>query len=72
MSDERDRRPPEEGGRFGWLPGYDVVRFLDDDGRPMSHEEWLAYLEEKRKDHRVIGSGTYEDPYRLPGTKPHQ
>ncbi len=47
-----------------------MVQFLDDDGRPMSHEEWLAYLEEKRKDHRVIGSGTVEDPYRLPETSP--
>ncbi len=60
--------PPD--GYFGWPPGYDVVKFLDDDGRSMSHEEWLAYLEEKRKDHRVIGSGTYEDPYRLPETSP--
>lgn len=71
MPDERDRRPPEEeeGGRFGWPPGYDVVKLLDDDGRPLSHEEWLAYLEENPVE--VIGSGTYEDPYRLPGTPPH-
>ena len=41
--------------------------FLDD-GRPMSGEEWLAYLEEKKKDHRVIGSGTAEGLFRAPGT----
>ncbi len=59
MTDERDRRSEEN-------------HHNEDDGLPMSHEEWLRYLEEKRKDHRVIGSGTYEDPYRLPGTEPHQ
>ena len=74
MTDERDRNPekdqhPEDDGYFGWPPGYNVVQFLDDDGRPMSYEEWLAYLEEK-KGHRVIGSGTKEDPYRAPGTPP--
>ena len=75
MDDERERNPekdrnPVDDGYFGWPPGYGVVQFLDDDGKPMTHEEWLEYLEEKRKDHRVIGSGTKEDPYRAPGTAP--
>ena len=69
---EKDRHPETPDGYFGWPEGYGNVEFLDDDGKPMSREEWLEYLEEKRKDHRVIGSGTYEDPYRAPGTKPHE
>ena len=72
MDDERNPkkdRHPEDDGYFGWPPGYNVVQFLDDDGRPMSREEWLAHLE-KKKGHRVIGSGTKEDPYRAPRTPP--
>ncbi len=71
MSEEHnpDRNPDTPDGYFGWPEGQDSVQFLDDDGNPMTTEEWRKHIEENPK--QVIGSGTYEDPYRLPGTEPH-
>ena len=40
--------PPD--GYHAVPEGRGQVVFLDDDGRPMSREEWLAYLEEKRRE----------------------
>ena len=67
---DKDRHPSTPDGYFNFPEGRGQVVFLDDDGRPMTPDEFDAYLEEKRKDHRVIGSGTKEDPYRAPGTPP--
>ncbi len=69
MTDDRNPgREPTPDGYFNFYKGKGNVSFLDENGRLMTVEEFEVHIEQKRqkKDHRVIGTGITDDPYRLP------
>ncbi len=55
---EEDRNPvrePTPDGYFGWPEGQDAVQFLDEDGKPMTREEWDELMAEKARKRKAKG-----------------
>ncbi len=56
MADDRDPgREPTPDGYFGWPEGQDSVQFLDEDGKPMTREEWDEIMAEKARKRKARG-----------------
>ena len=50
MTDEREPRYETPDGYFNFPEGYGQVVFHDDDGKPMTPEQFDSYLERKRRE----------------------
>ncbi len=58
---EDDRNPgrePTPDGYFGWPEGQDSVQFLDENGKPMTREEWDRRMAEKARLRKAKGKPT--------------
>ncbi|PLS84280.1 MAG: hypothetical protein CYG60_18795 [Actinobacteria bacterium] len=53
--DEREPRYETPDGYFGWPEGQDSVQFLDENGKPLTREEWDRRMAQKARLRKARG-----------------